>query len=84
MKGRQLIKANGDLSVNPELLRCAQVCWTINGREYLADVVRCYQREFPYAAWMLQVKHFNGEPYENDIALGAVEILEFQKDADLD
>lgn len=43
-------------------------------RTMLADVTGFYYREFP-AAWMLKVRHFNGDPIP-DVAVGAVRVLD--------
>lgn len=57
-------------------LRGSQGFFDLRGRRYLVDIVRVYRRETP-AAWMVQTKHFNGEPGP-EVALSVMRI--FQRD----
>lgn len=51
----------------------AHIIMKLNGQERLAEVTGFYYREFP-SAFMLKVRHFNGEPMA-DVAASAVRIL---------
>lgn len=55
-------------------LRGSQGFFDLRGRRYLVDIVRVYRRENP-AAWMVQSKHFNGEPAP-EVALSFMRIFQ--------